>query len=264
MENITIDPLNPQHAYFLGFLYGDGHLFIDKKYPNKGNVTIELKIDDQQLLYEFQKIFPVSSVSFRHRSTNFSDNYDSVIWRMCQQDFRNQLMAFGMPSGKKSFTVQPLTVPHSTIDFWRGLLDADGSIGLTKLGLPFLSLVTVSEPIAKAYEAFLAGITGKPKHTSRNLRDNAYNVGILCEDAVKVISLIYYEGCFGLTRKIVKAAQARAWIRPADMNIVNQRDWTPEEEDLVSRLPLKECVKLLGRNRSSIQNKKFRLRRKNA
>jgi LAGLIDADG-like domain len=46
--------------------------------------------------------------------------------------------------------------PFSTNDYLRGLVDADGSVGITSLGLPFVSFTTASEDLrgiaARAYE----------------------------------------------------------------------------------------------------------------
>ena len=261
MEN-PINPLDPQHAYLIGFLYGDGHLELDSRNPAKGKVTVELSVRDKDLLYAFQRLFPDSSVSFRHRSTNFSDDCDSAVWRICGQSFRHGLLDLGMPAGRKSLTVAPLTMPHSIIDFWRGLIDADGSLGITARGIPFLSLVTTSEAMARAYEAFLTTITGSVKVTNRNKRDSAFNVGVLNEDAVKVAAILYYDGCLGLERKIAKAKEVRAWVRPAHMRkVIGAKPWTLEDDALVMELPYSKCASTLHRSVSSIRNRRFRLSR---
>ncbi len=256
-----IDLTIPEHAYFFGFVQGDGHLSRQKDHPNKGKLEIELSIRDEDILQRFHAMFPEGSITYRHRATNFAESYDSVTWRMCRQGFREQLEWLGVPVGSKSLTVQPPAVPFSTLDYWRGFVDADGSLGITAQGLPFLSLVTTSEAMAKAYERFLYSVTGKTKTLSRNARDQAYNIALFREDAVKIVQTLYPEGCLALVRKTAKAQEVMAWVRPAGMRTVSQEKWTPEQDDLVRTLPFKQAVAQLGRTDSSVKNRKERLRR---
>ena len=260
MENL-LDLTTPQHAYFFGFVQGDGHLAVDIRNPAKGKLTIELSARDQDLPYKFQALFPKSSVSFRHRDTNFKQDFDAVVWRMCQQDLRWELEDLGVPTGKKSDIVRPPVYPHSVVDYWRGFVDADGSLGITAKGLPYVALVTSSEPMARAYEAFLATITGKLKHTGRNRRDEVFNILIMREDAVKVATTLYYEGCLCLDRKLAKSHEVRAWVRPANMRIMSQEPWTSKQDAILLSMKPIQASKTLKRTLSSIKNRKERLRR---
>lgn len=255
-----INLTTPEHAYFFGFVQGDGHLSRSKRQPNKGKLTVELSVRDKDILFQFQRMFPESSISYRHRTTNFSDDYDSVIWRMCRQEFREQLETLGVPTGKKSLIVAPPKVSFSTFDYWRGFIDADGSLGLTIKGLPYLSLVTASQHMAVAYESLIFDILGKHKALNRNKRDSVYNITLFREDAIQVIRVLYYEGCLALNRKLEKAKEAIAWVRPANMRIVvGMRDWTKEEDEIVLSYGVEEASVELKRSISSIKNRRFRL-----
>jgi len=257
----VIDLTNPAHAYFFGFIQGDGHLYRQKDNPNKGKLEIELNVRDEDILHRFHAMFPEGSLTYRHRSTNFSEAYDSITWRMCRQGFREQIEALGVPAGKKSLTVSPPTVPFSAPDYWRGFFDADGSLGFTAVGIPYLSLVTTSEDMAVAYERFLHGLTGKTKVLNRNVRDRAYNIVVFCEDAVKVANVLYSEGCLALERKRKKATEIMAWTRPATMRVVvSSKAWTTDEDQIVRSHSVAKAATLLGRSESSVANRRFRLR----
>lgn len=262
MENPNINLLNPNHAYFLGFVQGDGHLYRQRDNPNKGKLTVELNLRDQDIVFRFKAMFPESTITYRRRATNFAEDHQSIVWTMCCQAFRENLERLGVPVGKKSLIVRPPDTPYSVADYWRGMIDADGSLGLTSTDLPFLSLVTVSEEIARAWETFLQTVTGKLKITSRNARDNAFNIMVTNEDAVAVAAILYYPDCLALQRKAAKAAQVSAWIRPAALKRkAPDRDWTEDEDALVAMLPASVAEVELGRSRSSVSCRRVRLRK---
>lgn len=258
---MAIHLTDPNHAYFFGFVQGDGHLSRQRDNPNKGKLTVELAVRDEDILLRFKALFPDSSIRHRTRDTNFKDNYTCATWTMCDQDFREDLEACGVPVGAKSLIIHPPVVPYSVVDYWRGIIDADGSLGVTAQDLPFLSLITTSEALARAYEAFLYSLTGKRKVVRRNTRDKAFNILLMREDAVCVIKVLYYAGCLALDRKLAKAVEAVAWTRPADMRTnSNNRAWTAREDQIVLALTPTEAQRRLGRSRSSVSCRRARLK----
>src|SRR5262245_7707404 len=133
-----IDLKNPSHAYFFGFIQADGHLRRIK--GNKGALTVELNSQDRWLLEQFAEIAPVySSISTRRRKTNFKDGHESAAWAVYDLGFRQTLIALGMPEGRKSGIVKPPEVEFSRPDYYRGIVDADGAVGLTSNEYPFLT-----------------------------------------------------------------------------------------------------------------------------
>lgn len=250
----------PEHSYFVGFVQGDGHLSRNPSHPNKGKLEIELSIRDVDILHKFHDLFPDSSISYRKRDTNFKQDYECATFRICNQAFRERLEFLGVPVGKKSEVVRPPLVPFRGRDYWRGIIDSDGSLGITSKGLPYVSLVTTSEHMARAYEQFIFTFTGKHKTTTRNVRDRAYNIALFREDAVKLASAIYYEGSLCLERKKAKALEVCSWVRPSDMRVVTaSRKWTDEEDDSIFHGTVAETALRLARSESSIMNRRHRL-----
>jgi hypothetical protein len=180
------DLLKPEHSYLFGFLQGDGHLYQNRQKVNKGRLTVELSVQDEPLLVKFQSLFNLySSVTRRQRDTNFKKQHIASTWSICDKAFRDEIMSLGLPVGKKSEQVEPPKVNYIPADYFRGLVDADGSLGIDKKGLPFLSLTTSSDIMAQSYMQFLATITEKEKSQGRNARDGVYNIMIWKEDAQK-------------------------------------------------------------------------------
>lgn len=154
---------NPFYAYLFGLIQTDGHLYQNSR--NRGRLSIELGRRDEELLLKLQKRLPFNStISYRTRKTNFSDKYVSVIWNIFEKRFRDFLIENGIPSGRKSKIISTPFCKYSKTDYFRGLIDGDGSLGLTAKGFPFLSFITASSEIAKEYLSFLKSITKKKEN----------------------------------------------------------------------------------------------------
>jgi hypothetical protein len=254
-----IDLKNPLHAYFFGFIQADGHLRRIK--GNKGALTVELSSQDRWLLEQFAEIVPVySSISIRRRKTNFKDEHESAAWIVYDFEFRQPLLALGMPEGRKSGVVKPPEVEFSRPDYYRGIIDADGALGLTSNEYPFLTLTTHSEALANGYLEFVEQNIGKAKTSSRNLRDQVFNIAVIKEDAQQLAAAMYYEGSLALPRKLEKARQVAEWVRPMEMRKVeNRKRWTPDEDSFVLTHSITESMAALGRSEKSINIRRWRL-----
>jgi hypothetical protein len=154
----------PEYAYMFGFLQADGHL---KQGPGrKGRLSVEINARDIGLLRKFQKLTPYySSVTERTRSTNFAEVHTSATWSLCSLEARTRLNELGLPHGRKSKTISPPLVEFSHRDYLRGIIDADGSVGYTSKGLPFVSLTTASTAIG-SYLASQATCASHPSETA--------------------------------------------------------------------------------------------------
>ena len=258
---MSFDLQVPELAYLFGFLQADGSL--SKGTKNKGRMCVELNIKDAEILEKFKSLVPVySSIGFRQRDTNFKKGVESVLWRFYDQDLRGILNDFGLPYGNKSRIVAPPHPPFSEIDYFRGFLDGDGSIGITTKGFPFVSITTVSPSMASAFEDFLFRITGKHKTLGPNKRDNIYNLMVNKEDAQTVTRVLYYPGCLALVRKMASSEKVLQWVRPIIMRKVTweRRRWVPKEDEFLLGHTLQESARVLGRTEKSVQVRLCRLK----
>lgn len=257
-ENLTLE--NPFYAYLFGFAQTDGHLYETTR--NRGRLRIELSKRDEKLLQEFQKRLPFNStITERIRNTNFSNEYISVNWSVYNKRFRDWLVECGFQSGSKSKIISTPIGKYSKADYFRGLIDGDGSLGLTANGFPFLSLVTSSPLIAVEYLNFLESVTGKKKTSKPNKRDNVQNIAVYKEDAQKVARQLYYNKCLALPRKLSKAKDVLNWKRPKTMKrIKNRKRWTIDEDDFILSNSIEIAMKTLDRSRSSIEMRVWRLK----
>lgn len=257
----NFDLTKPELAYMFGFLQTDGCLRKGKK--NKGNLLVEIQVKDRLILEKFKELVSVySSIRERTRNTNFKKNYTSAIWSVYDLEFRTALNELGLPYGKKSTIISTPTVPFSEIDYWRGIIDGDGSLGITAQNFPFMSLITTSDSLKNSFLQFLFEKTNQLKTTQPNKRDNAYNIVIKNENAQQLINELYYPGCLCLERKRASAELVKSWVRPDNIpkRTFETKRWTADEDALVLSLPYKEAMEKLGRTEQSVKTRLWRLK----
>lgn len=247
-------------SYIVGLLQSDGHHWAGT--GNKGKITLEVRASDRLVLEQLKTLFPTySSIRERTRDTNFKVGAQSAIWSVYAFEARNALASLGVPSGDKAEVIAPPSFAYSAPDYFRGLVDGDGSLGYTSNGFPFLSLVTKSAAMARSYEGFLHSVTGKMKVTNPNTRDRVYNICVYKEDAQAVASHLYKEAEISLERKHQAYLHVMQWLRPATMKkIEGRRRWTPEEDAYVLlEKDIEVSATVLGRTEKSIRVRRSRL-----
>ena len=258
-----MDLTNPVHAYLFGLIQTDGHLSQGTR--NRGKLQIEISQRDAGVLEHLASAIPYySPIITRTRTTNFSPDYKSVTLRVCAREFREELVSLGMKVGKKSESVDVPRCEFSRLDYFRGIVDGDGSLGFTSNGYPFLSLCTASEKLAAAYESFTRSITGKEKALRRNVRDRVFNLIVFKEDAQAVAASLYYEGCIAIERKKQAALAVRTWKRPLGMRkVVQKKFWTDEQDSFILTHAVEESAVALRRTARSVKMRLWRLRGSN-
>lgn len=194
----------------------------------KGRLTAEINIRGVHILREFQQLTPYySSITERVRATNFAEHAHSATWTLCALEARTLVNELGIPYGKKSRTIKPPRVDFSRPDYLRGIVDADGSLGWTAQGFPFLSLTSASTAIAAYLCHYAKKITGTERTIARNKRDGIYNVCYYKETAQQLAAHLYYPGCLALDYKRANADSIAGWVRPPDMKVCPpRRRWT--------------------------------------
>ncbi|MFI8503884.1 hypothetical protein ACIGFK_36080 [Streptomyces sp. NPDC085524] len=231
-----MDLQDPRYAYMFGFLQADGHLARGR--GQKGQLAAELNARDIDILREFQQLTPYySSITERVRQTNFAERHHSATWSVCALEARTIVNELGIPYGKKSLTIRPPRTEFSRPDYLRGIIDADGSLGWTAQGWPFLSLTSASTAISAYLCHYGLKVTGTARTISRNRRDGVYNVCYYKETAQQLAAHFYYDGCLAIAHKKANADAIQSWVRPSNMKVAPpRRRWTAREDQELLRL----------------------------
>jgi hypothetical protein len=245
-------------SYLIGFLQSDGHHSSSTR--NRGKIRVELQQSDRGLLEDLQRLLPgYSSIIDRVRDTNFIQDYHSSVWTFYSQEIRQELLSLGVPCGNKSRVIRPPAFNFSPRDYFRGLIDGDGSLGYTKNGWPFVSLTLSSDAVAMAYVSFIRETTSKTKLANRNQRDQVYNLMVQKEDAQTLAQILYSNCRLRLERKHQAYVEIMKWVRPEDMVRKTARRWLKEEEVYLVSHTDAEASAYLQRSLASIQMRRYRL-----
>jgi hypothetical protein len=216
-------------AYFFGFVQADGTH--SGRCDTKGSVVIELSV---------------------HTTTT---------WTLCSREARLMLACLGLPPCRKSGAIAPPSMAFSRRDYMRGLIDADGSVGITSAGLPFVGFTTASPEMSRFVCDTAFDVTGERRTVNPNTRDGVYNFMLTREAAVTLASWLYYDGCLALRRKHAGAEQASRWRRPPGMKVRPPRQaWTAEHDRVVQEMGISEAAGVLGRTEQSVRLRRWRLR----
>jgi hypothetical protein len=251
----------PEYAYMFGFLQADGHL--SEQSRQRGRLTVEVSARDIELLREFQRLTPYrSSITGRTRSTNFATTHTSAIWSLHSLEARTLLNELGLPYGRKSDTIGVPRSDFSPRDYLRGVIDADGSVGFTGKGLPFVSLTTASTAIGHFFCDYAKQVTGVQRTIKRNARDGIYNVLYAMEAGQRLAADLYYPGCLSLARKRAAAGSLAQWARPAGMrSAYTARRWNESEDRILLKLNSPAAAaEVLDRTPQSCNLRMWRLR----
>jgi hypothetical protein len=253
------DLRDPASAYVFGFMQADGHHYAGR--GQKGSITIEIKAQDAGLLYAMQGVLPWrTSISFRTRATNFAESSEQATLTLCALEARKQFLELGLPVGRKSAIIAPPQEPFSHSDYLRGLIDADGSVGFTASGLPFVSIVSASPAIASFVCAEILRITGTHRTAKPNRRDGVMNVMVASDPAAALARWLYEDACIALERKRVAALAVASWTRPDGMRARSApKRWTVEDDAAILRMPEEEAARQLGRTVQSVHMRRWRL-----
>lgn len=206
---------NTEISYLIGLLQTDGSNYKEPN-SNKGRIKLELSTRDCDIIFKLNNFLQFkTTITNRTRNTNFKQNYTSISLNIYNKDIRNFLSDY-IPIGHKSELIkQPDNVV--VFDYWRGIIDGDGSLGITKNNIPFISLTTQSELLARDFIIFIEKLTGTKKKMNRNKRDNIYNITVTKEKAQLITKSIYYDNCLALDRKLEKSILVLNWIRSINM-----------------------------------------------
>lgn len=111
-------------AWILGWLVSDGHI---RKIQDI--IEINLQIKDDYILHRMSKEFPGTKVTY-------IKGRNSCRLMIYGKEIVKDVINIGIPRGKKSDIVKPLNLPiHVMNDFWRGVFEGDGSIGMWMSGV---------------------------------------------------------------------------------------------------------------------------------
>ena len=194
------EPLSPEARYWIGFLLADGCI-----YNKRGLATIvlSLKAADAGHIRKFARFVGACEESvLEYDYINNLGRDHLAILQFTGKELVPQLAKYGVVPRKTKTASVPPSLAHDQ-DFWRGLVDGDGSVGKTKgyNQIQFsgtLALVEGFRDVCQAITGFRPGCTPN---------SSIFQSALCSPKADKLLHWLYYPGAVALERK------ANAWIR---------------------------------------------------
>lgn len=187
------DAITPDSAYVVGLLQADGSNQCDR-----GIVCITLKLSDAPILDRLSSLFGGG------RPLRY-DGHGNPKLMVQNRALSDGLAQWGVISPKThTASTHPALLGHR--DYWRGVIDGDGSLCVGADGRRFLALVG-SRSICDQWLAF-AQTNGCGARVSVRPHKRIFSVHLSGKDATHLAGVLYGDARIALARK---AAVARTW-----------------------------------------------------
>lgn len=180
--------MNEIDSYIYGLLITDGYLCVQVR--NRGHVSLELDVKDRDIIDKLYSLIPNSTVKDCIRDTHFKNNCHTVIFRNSRLWFRTKLIDQGFPTKNKTFNANPPIISCNEYHFWRGAIDGDECLGITKDNRPYITFSTASETLKNSYLKFLKNLLNINKSVKKS-KDGVYSLKVSGKKAVELVRLLY-------------------------------------------------------------------------
>lgn len=208
LKEDVFDTLTPESAYWIGMLMADGCVGATSA---SFTVTLSLHSRDLDHVLAFRK-FLGSVCAVKVHESGGSPMATFVV---TSKRLGESLSRYGVVPRKSLIAVARGGVENSR-DFWRGVIDGDGSLGIyarknLELPVPVLSLVSMSREFVEQFSSFLhaRGLGGKNKILAYPTPSgrNRYDLRLGGSAAIDAISYLYVDAAVVLARKAKLASR---------------------------------------------------------
>jgi transposase len=198
LRHDAFDELTPDAAYWIGFLFADGSVL---RRGDAAEVQVRLSERDRQHLVKLRTFLGSNHKIGDAPAGNFGGYRSRPSARLTVGSRRlaQRLLSLGRYEGPIDGTL------IQSRDFWRGIVDGDGSLGILASGYAYIGLVG-SRRLLEAFLVFLqenglgARMTIRPDKT-------IFQVATAGHIAEKIVSLLYENATVALDRKAASAAK---------------------------------------------------------
>ena len=198
---------NSHKAYWLGFIMADGNMY---RYKDSDRLQFSIKIqqNDKDLLYDFANDigFDKDKIALKEALRNETKLYYAEI-KSYNKNFCNNLIKHGICPNKTGKETFPKKIPHEfKKDFIRGFFDGDGHISkeCTEYATTSPKMVADMSTWFCSHNIF----------TTMNYveKTNIFAIRISKKSLKEFLNIVYYSGCFGLSRKVKEAEKIKESI----------------------------------------------------
>ena len=221
LDDNAFDVLTPDACYWAGFIFADGCLFHREGSPS---LTVRLAEKDEEHLHKLASFLKSShkilKVCIQSNSTSFVGTGISYQLSVRSAKIVNRLEALGC-DGLLSVPFYQL---QESRDFWRGVIDGDGCLGVYEQPSYFnkhpkinawskpRSIARIElvggEPLLHCFVRFIQTICPCAENTVKKHK-SIFRVGIGGNTAIKIANALYEDSSVSLDRKCNAARNIR-------------------------------------------------------
>lgn len=245
----SIDTLDK--AYWLGFLYADGCIEVDKRKKDTKRLIIKLNVNDEWLIDRF-----IRCLKLNDNKKQYRDNRKYVLIRLGCKKLTNDLIKHGcVPRKSKLIELPNLANRSLYLALLLGYYDGDGTAGTTKI-------TSGSEIFIKQIKKYFK-IPNKIMPKGKKLSSIDFCLGVeLFNEMMR-----NYENSLPRKRKKfctederIKRIKANSWNEGTIQKFVIERS---ELEKLVWEMPIKNIVEMLDVSNNTVikRCKKYNINR---
>lgn len=198
------DTINQESAYWIGFILADGNIYHP---PNRSKqLNIGLATRDWEHLEKFKKFIGSNKKLYYNKGGVFLSIYSNRI--------AEKLEEYGIVPRKSKIAKVPDVLKNNR-HFWRGMIDGDGWVAVSKTGYPVLGLCGTSD-IVEGFVDFVGKNATIGQRTAF-----CYNVTYGCTSAKIITNRLYENGTIFLHRKYDQFLNIQNWIP----QYIQNRSW---------------------------------------
>jgi hypothetical protein len=189
-------------AYWVGFLLGDGCVYRQDGQPR--GLKVQLHSRDREHLEKLKRYLH-TDIPIRTVPPNDRTSDEAVYLKVSRIAIAERLIEQGINPNKSLSATVPNGLEWDR-DFWRGLLDADGTIGLVE-NKPYLALYGTYD-VCESFIAYVKKVFGE-SFTKRKPYKNRtiYKAAFSKRAARRILKHLYQEDDMVLDRKAVLAKE---------------------------------------------------------
>ena len=174
--------------YWAGFLIADGCV-------HDNEVTLTLSDKDADQIHKFKSFLSSEHKIRTYRDKKVDRGYIGLTFTSRQ--IVSDLNELGI-TPRKTFTAEACLELAHCRDFWRGVVDGDGCLGLVNGKIPYIELIG-SEKLMHQFKDFINATCNHPVKVHK--LKNIFRVRCNSGPAVKLIKVLYAYPSTSLTRK---------------------------------------------------------------
>ncbi len=211
LDECAFDELTPEARYWVGFLLADGCIR-EGGTRKPETLSVALKGADAEHLERLRSFIksaaPVARMTRTSGSKKTPDRkYPTARLSVCSQKLCARLVELGVVP-RKSSREEAIPPLKNCADFWRGVVDGDGTVMLTKSRQgprPTVALGS-SQRLVTQFRDFARGLSGTSAN-GRHIKNGYWTIMLNWWPAWHVAKTLYENACVALPRKAEGARQ---------------------------------------------------------